>query len=114
MNSDYKVLRFESKILKEFDDQISIEEPLEIILKYKDKETWIEKTISITMRTPGNDEDLVRGFLFNERVVEQINHIENIELVGDLVGRYKLKNKAVVTINTVSYTHLTLPTKRIV
>ena len=99
MNSNYKVLKFESKILNEFDDQISIEEPLEIILKYKDKKNWVEKTISITMRTPGNDEDLVRGFLFNERVVEQINHIENIELVGDNVGQYKLKNKAVAIIN---------------
>jgi FdhD protein len=85
--------------LNEFDDQISIEEPLEIILKYKDKETWVEKNISITMRTPGNDEDLVRGFLFNERVIEKINHIENIELTGDPVGQYKLKNKAVATIN---------------
>ena len=99
MNSNYKVLKFESKVLNEFDDQISIEEPLEIILKYKDKKTWVEKTISITMRTPGHDEDLVRGFLFNERVVEQINHIDNIELVGDPVGQYKLKNKAVATIN---------------
>lgn len=69
MNSNYKVLKFESKVLNEFDDQISIEEPLEIILKYKDKKTWVKKTISITMRTPGHDEDLVRGFLFNERVV---------------------------------------------
>jgi FdhD protein len=32
-------------------------------------------------------------------VVEQINHIDNIELVGDTVGQYKLKNKAVATIN---------------
>ena len=99
MNSNYKVLKFKSKNLNEFDDQISIEEPLEIILKYKDKETWVEKNISITMRTPGNDEDLVRGFLFNERVIEKINHIENIELTGDPVGQYKLKNKAVATIN---------------
>ena len=99
MNSNYKVLKFESKVLNEFDDQISIEEPLEIILKYKDKKTWVEKTISITMRTPGHDEDLVRGFLFNERVVEQINHIDNIELVGDPVGQYNLKNKAVAKIN---------------
>jgi len=99
MNSNYKVLKYESKVLNEFDDQISIEEPLEIILKYKDKKTWVEKTISITMRTPGHDEDLVRGFLFNERVVEQINHIDNIELVGDPVGQYKLKNKAVASIN---------------
>ena len=50
------------------------------------------------MRTPGDDEDLVRGFLFNERVIEKIDYIESIELAGE-VGKYKLKNKAVVTIN---------------
>jgi len=99
MNSNYKVLKFKSKNLREVDDQISIEEPLEIIIKYKEKENWIENTISITMRTPGDDEDLVRGFLFNERVIEKIDYIENIELAGEPVGKYKLKNKAVVTIN---------------
>ena len=99
MNSNYKVLKFKSKNLREVDDQISIEEPLEIIIKYKEKENWIENTISITMRTPGDDEDLVRGFLFNERVIEKIDYIESIELAGEPVGKYKLKNKAVVTIN---------------
>ena len=99
MNSNYKVLKFKSKNIREVDDQISIEEPLEIIIKYKEKENWIENTISITMRTPGDDEDLVRGFLFNERVIEKIDYIESIELAGEPVGKYKLKNKAVVTIN---------------
>ena len=99
MNSNYKVLKFKSKNSREVDDQVSIEEPLEIIIKYKDKENWIENTISITMRTPGDDEDLVRGFLFNERVIEKIDYIESIELGGEPVGKYKLKNKAVVTIN---------------
>ncbi|MDA9667370.1 formate dehydrogenase accessory sulfurtransferase FdhD [Candidatus Pelagibacter sp.] len=99
MNSNYKVLKFKSKNLREVDDQVSIEEPLEIIIKYKEKENWIENTISITMRTPGDDEDLVRGFLFNERVIEKIDYIESIELAGEPVDKYKLKNKAVVTIN---------------
>ena len=72
MNSNYKVIKFRSNNSKEVNDQISIEEPLEIILKYKDKENWIENTISITMRTPGDDKDLVTGFLFNERVIEKI------------------------------------------
>ena len=99
MNSNYKVTRFESNKLKEINDQISIEEPLEIILKYKEKENWIENTLSITMRTPGDDEDLVIGFLFNERVIEKINHIESIEVSGEPVGQYKLQNKVIITIN---------------
>ena len=99
MNSNYKVLKFKSNSSKETDDQISIEEPLEIILKYKNKKKWIEKTISITMRTPGDDESLVAGFLINERVIENINYIDKIEISGEKVGQYKIKNKVIVTIN---------------
>jgi FdhD protein len=99
MSSNYKVFKFRSNNLKEFDDQVSIEEPLEIIIKFKDKDKWVENTISITMRTPGDDEDLVTGFLFNERVIEKISHIENIVASGEPVGQYKLQNKVIVTIN---------------
>mgnify|MGYP006145052323 CR=1 FL=1 len=99
MNSEYKVYKFRSNNLESFNDQISIEEPLEIIIKYKDKEIWLEKTISVTMRTPGDDEDLVRGFLFNERVVEKIEYIEKIETTGDPTEQYDLQNKITITIN---------------
>ena len=99
MNSNYKVLKYESGQTKEIKDQISIEEPLEIIIKYKDKDKFFENTISITMRTPGDDEDLVRGFLFNERVIEKIDHIEKFETTGEKVGQYQLQNKVIVTIN---------------
>jgi len=40
----------------------------EISLKYKEEDKWIEQTLSITMRTPGNDKDLLRGFLFNDKL----------------------------------------------
>ena len=99
MNSEYKVFKFKSNNLDNFDDHISIEEPLEIIIKYKDKEIWVEKTISVTMRTPGDDEDLVRGFLFNEKIIEKIDYIEKIELTGKPTEQYGLKNKIIVTIN---------------
>ena len=99
MNSEYKVLKFKSGNLDNFNDHISIEEPVEIIIKYKDKEIWVEKTISVTMRTPGDDEDLVRGFLFNEKIIEKIDYIEKIELTGKPTEQYGLKNKIIVTIN---------------
>ena len=99
MNSKYKVLKYRSNNTNEMDDSVSIEEPLEITIKFKNKETWTENTISITMRTPGNDEDLVRGFLFNERIIEKIEYIDKIESVGENVGQYNLKNKIIATIN---------------
>ena len=99
MNSKYKVLKYRSNNTNEIEDLISIEEPLEITIKFKNKETWTENTISITMRTPGNDEDLVRGFLFNERIIEKIEYIDKIESIGENVGQYNLKNKIIATIN---------------
>ena len=99
MNSKYKVLKYSSNNFKDVEDLVSIEEPLEISLKYKEKDNWVEQTLSITMRTPGNDEDLVRGFLFNEQIVKTLNDIDSIESYGDKVGQYKIQNKILATLN---------------
>ena len=99
MNSKYKVTKFVKGRSENIVDLISIEEPLEISLKFKDKEKWITKSLSITMRTPGHDKDLVRGFLFNEQIIQTIKDIENIESFGDKVGQYKIQNKILVTLN---------------
>jgi len=99
MSFDYKVSKFKNNELKESIDQISIEEPLEIIIKYKENNTWIQNTISVTMRTPGDDKNLITGFLFNEKIIENINYIEDIQSVGKPVGKYNLDNKIIVTLN---------------
>ena len=101
MNSKYKVLKYKSNNAKNIDDLISIEEPLEITIKFKNKKIWNKNIISITMRTPGNDEDLIRGFLFNERIIENLNQIEATEQMGDDVGDYNLKNTIEATINNI-------------
>ena len=99
MNSKYKITKFTKGKLENIEDLISIEEPLEISLKFRDKEKWITKSLSITMRTPGHDEDLVRGFLFNEQIIQNIKDIENIESFGDKVGQYNIQNKILVSLN---------------
>jgi len=99
MNSKYKVLKFKDDKFEKIDDLISIEEPLEISIKYKDQKNWLTNNISITMRTPGHDEDLVRGFLFNEQIIQNINEIDNIEGIGKKVGQYNIQNKILITLN---------------
>lgn len=99
MNSKYKVLKFKSNNFKNVDDLVSIEEPLEISIKYKNNDNWVTQILSITMRTPGHDEDLVRGFLFNEQIVQDVKHIQSIKSFGAKVGQYKIQNKILATLN---------------
>ena len=99
MNSKYKIVKFRENKFENVDDFISIEEPLEISIRYKERDKWIKNSLSITMRTPGHDEDLVRGFLFNEQIIQGLNDIETIESFGEKVGQYNIQNKILVTLN---------------
>ena len=99
MNSKYKVLKFKKNKFENTDDLISVEEPLEISLKYKNQNEWLTNSLIITMRTPGQDEDLVRGFLYNEQIIQNLNEIDNIESFGDKVGKYNIQNKILITLN---------------
>ena len=51
------------------DDVVAIEEPLEIQVSADSAEGAAAKSISITMRTPGNDEELAIGFLVTEGII---------------------------------------------
>ena len=99
MNSKYKITKFKKNKFENIEDLISIEEPLEISLKYKEKKSWLTKSLSITMRTPGHDKDLVRGFLFNEQIIQNIKDIKSIESYGEKVGQYNIQNKILITLN---------------
>ena len=92
MDIKYNVSKLKNSKLEEIKDSVSVEEPLEMRLKYKKNNKWEVENISITMRTPGNDEDLIKGFLFNERIITNINDIESIEHKGDVSGDYELQN----------------------
>jgi FdhD protein len=107
MHSKYKVNKFKSDTHEEKDDLISIEEPLEISLKFEKENKTITQLLSITMRTPGQDEDLVRGFLYNEQIIKDIKHISSIEKFGEKVGQYNIQNKILVTLNDASNVDIT-------
>lgn len=56
-------------------DFLAVEEPVEIRLGMHNQEP---KSISITMRTPGNDFELAAGFLFTEGIIQSMDQVENI------------------------------------
>ena len=111
MNSKYKTIKYKKNKPSNIEDLVSIEEPLEMVVRYKNKGEWIDNSISITMRTPKNDEDLIVGLLFCEGIVQKISEIEKIEFLGDKVGKFDLQNKIRVTLNSgenLDLKHLTL------
>jgi FdhD protein len=64
-------------------DSLAIEEPLEIQLTYGPSNARQTRSISVTMRTPGNDFDLAAGFLMTEGIIQDANHIEQIAYAGN-------------------------------
>ena len=101
MDIKYNVTKLRENKIEKVKDYVSVEEPLEINLRFKQNSNWHTENLSITMRTPGNDEDLVRGFLFNERIIEDVNQIIKIEKQGDQVGDYNIQNKIEATIDNI-------------
>ena len=101
MEIKYNITKLKDSNTEEIKDFVSVEEPLEMNLKFKIDGEWRIENLSITMRTPGNDKDLISGFLFNEKIIESIDEIEKVEKEGEKVGDYNIQNKIVATINNV-------------
>ncbi len=60
-------------------DQLAVEEPLEIRLSFGLQSARLEKTISLTMRTPGEDAELAVGFLIGEGIVAKRDWLQSVE-----------------------------------
>jgi FdhD protein len=81
-------------------DDLTIEEPLELRIG--------RKTLAITMRTPGHDEELAAGFLVSEAIVRARDEIARISadrdnrVIIDLKGGVKLKLNSTQRFGTIS------------
>ena len=64
-------------------DDIAVEEPLEIQLCSQSAAGSAAKSISITMRTPGEDADLALGFLLTEGVIESADQVVSVAHRGE-------------------------------
>ncbi len=80
-------------------DFLAVEEPLEIRLKFHSQGRMVEQSLSITMRTPGNDTELAAGFLLTEGIVQSQGDFAGIRPAKTLRSSHESCNTLVVELN---------------
>ena len=73
-------------------DRVAVEEPLEIRLDYVAEGKRVARSISITMRTPGDDASLAVGFLLTEGILHDPGDVQGVNPCGPAAGPLALHN----------------------
>ncbi|MCB9283936.1 MAG: formate dehydrogenase accessory sulfurtransferase FdhD [Lewinellaceae bacterium] len=80
--SSKSIWKLDSGAWSRKDDQLAVEEPLEIRIAYGQGADRRQESLSVTMRTPGNDPELAIGFLFTEGIIGSAADILSTRFVG--------------------------------
>lgn len=86
------ILKVDQQEARRQEDWIALEEPLEIRLVYMAEGKRLQKSLAITMRTPGHDEELAAGFLLSEGLIRDRSEILGIAPCGPGSGESQLRN----------------------
>jgi len=73
-------------------DRVAVEEPLEIQVVSATAAGAAARSVSITMRTPGNDEELALGFLFTEGIIRSADQVVTASPAGQAEAETGLRN----------------------
>ena len=76
--SSLSIKKVNATNVSEADDWLAVEEPLEIRLGYDSPSGKTVKNISVTMRTPGHDQELALGFLFTEGIIKKTGDVDSV------------------------------------
>jgi len=77
------------------EDFLAAEEPLEIRMITGAPGNRIKKSISVTMRTPGNDVELALGFLFTEGIIRSMDEVKQYDEAEENVIEISLAENAI-------------------
>jgi FdhD protein len=77
-----EIVRFSDGQFVTANDSLATEEPFEIRVVFGKVGKRKDRSLSITMRTPGHDQELAAGFLLGEGIVNISDDIELFEVTG--------------------------------
>ncbi len=83
-------LRWTGAGLSPVQEHLVAEEPLAIEIAYERLGQAVRKVISVTMRTPGADEELALGFLYAEGLIDARNDVVGGQLLDENVRGEKI------------------------
>lgn len=72
------IFKVQQQQIHAVDDCLAVEEPLEIKIEWGEVIQRQQKSISITMRTPGHDFELAIGFLFTEGIIRSLDEVTDV------------------------------------
>lgn len=81
------------------EDFLAKEEPLEIRLVYGPATSRKSMSLSVTMRTPGQDFDLVRGFLWTEGIIHQQSDLLTLRYGGVSLAEESQENVVIAELS---------------
>ncbi|PWV55953.1 formate dehydrogenase accessory sulfurtransferase FdhD [Chitinophaga sp. S165] len=81
-----RITRVQDTTVTASEDALAAEEPLEIQLIYGPMANRQQQSISVTMRTPGQDAELATGFLFTEGIIRSEKDIKAISSDSDVTN----------------------------
>ena len=87
-------------------DVVIKEAPLEISIRYGPEGDRIKETLSVTMRTPGDDFSMVTGFLFAEHIIHRASDIVSIRFTGNYEEELLQENSLLVELAPEVKVHL--------
>ncbi|MDO5656239.1 MAG: formate dehydrogenase accessory sulfurtransferase FdhD [Flavobacteriaceae bacterium] len=101
MTNEIHIRKITTEQSIEKQDVVATEEPLEIHLEFVDQGKIVSKNISVTMRTPGNDDQLATGFLFTEGIIKKPSDLEEnpIRVWGENSVVVRLNSQAQVQLD---------------
>jgi FdhD protein len=81
-----RITRVQDTVVTATEDALAAEEPLEIQLIHGPADNRQQQSVSVTMRTPGQDPELATGFLFTEGIISSEKDVKAISSESEITN----------------------------